>query len=174
MFLLLRGFSKSETGGKGNPKCKQDNLKNISHSSGPHNYPPTATLPLPEQSLIQTKVQKQLTNLLCNQNSALFHYRIVYVCPSSKWSCCSWDGLAAPDPCFFMQWVLEETLEGTTWYTQTGILGRPHIFFLTAVKKSKLIDLQKPSTVLFIIPSIWKWKWFVGSNIGHYCLMAIC
>lgn len=34
--------------------------------------------------------------------------------------------------------------------------------FLTAVKKPKLTDLQKPSSVLVIILSIFKWKWFCG------------
>lgn len=76
MFLLLRGFSKNETGAKGNLKHKQDNLANIPHSLGPHNYPPTGTLPLPKQSLIQIKIKKQLTNILCNKNSTLFHYGI--------------------------------------------------------------------------------------------------
>lgn len=68
-----------------------------------------------------------------------------------------------------MQWVLEETLEGTAWCRQSVISGRPHIFFLTAVKKPKLIDLQKPSTVLFTILSIWKWKCFCG--IKHRSLL---
>lgn len=48
MFPLLRGFSKNESGIKQNPKHKQDNLPNISHSSGPQNFPSTATLPLPK------------------------------------------------------------------------------------------------------------------------------